>query len=491
MARHSSGQSNFKLSKTLTIILAISLLAGVLIGWWFFSSGSDDTSSQAEGNTEATSATSEQDCVQGDLTLPVGGDPALVDRVVQKFNDTKPLTRDFCVTAEPAGDNDAAATYLFAGSRAEAAAALTDTGAVAATSQDSWSQADSVQAGVAASDDNAINLEGASFPVADQPITAATVALALAGGDEEAATAALAEDSMTTAEQAAQSPAFAALESADLPEGYSFTPIEGAEVPVWAIPVNAQDGITEDQARAGADLAASLSPDSLVDDAALTSLVERAQETADDAATQAAAEEEAAANTGSPSDTLIVLDTSTNMEQPVAGSQESYHTLTSNLLADLARETGGLGNQVALNNYSSPLNPGVTRGWRPNVSFPDQTGGSNAAGAISRFGTGGVPLTRAAAVAGASIGAEHAAASGREVRVVLVTTGSASDYSDDAFLRDIGANAGDKVSLHVVHVGPGEVDRTLAAYAMANGGSAVTAANAREVTDTLRAAFGF
>src|SRR5690625_385650 len=30
---------------------------------------------------------------------------------------------------------------------------------------------------------------------------------------------------------------------------------EDAEVPVWAIPVNAAEGITEDQARAGADFA--------------------------------------------------------------------------------------------------------------------------------------------------------------------------------------------------------------------------------------------
>ena len=490
MARHSSGQSNYALSKSLTVILAISILVGVLIAWWFFTGGSDDSSTQAEGTTEPTSSTSEQECIQGDLTLPIGGDANLVESAVQKFNDTDPVTRDFCVTAEPAGDGEAA-TYLFAGSREEAAAALADIGATPAGPEDTWSQVDAAQAGVAASDHNAISLDGASFPVADQPLTAATVALALAGGDEEAATAALAEDTDTTAEQAAQSPAFATLESAELPEGYDFTPIEDAEVPVWAIPVNAAEGITEDQAHAGADFADSLSLDPTVDDAALTAMVERAQEMSDDAAAKAAAEEEASANTGSPSDTLIVLDTSANMDQPVAGSQENYHTLTSNLLADLARETGGLGNQVALNNYSSPLNPGVTRGWRPNVSFPDQSGGNNAAGAISSFGTGGVPLTRAAAVAAASIGAEHSGASGREVRIVLVTTGSASDYSDEAFLRDIEATAEDKVSLHVVHVGPGEVDRTLAGYAMANGGSAVTAANTQEITDTLRAAFGF
>lgn len=482
MARHSSGQSNFKLSKNLTIALITVLVISALILWWVFSNRSDDSTNQADGSTSPTTSTAE-DCLQGDLTLPVGGDPAAVEAAVAEFNASTTITRDFCVTAEPVSAGTPAAAYLFAGSRAEAAAALSETGAVAAGSQDTWPQVSSVPAGVAVSEGATVDLDGVVFPVASTPTISAAVALALASGDQDAAAAAVAEDAETTSEIAAGAPAFATLESDELPSGYSFESVEGAEIPVWAISTTTNEEITEDQARAAADFASALGTDTPVNDAELISILERAQ--TDNA------EEPAPVVVSQPADTLIVLDTSTNMDKVVDGTQESYHTMTSNILIELAKETGGLGNQVALNNYSSPLNPGVTRGWRPNVSFPDQSGGSNAAGAIARFGTGGVPLTRAAAVSAASIGAEHAAATGREVRVVLVTSGSASDYSDEAFLADIEAAAGDKVSLHVVHVGNGEVDRTLTGFAMANGGSAVTATTAQEVNDTLRAAFGF
>lgn len=481
MARHSSGQNNFRLSKSLTIALITILAVIALILWWVFADRSDDSTTQAGESTETTSSTVEagQDC----LALSLGGDAALVDKVLEKFQDN-PASGDPCVTAEPAGADQAAATYLFAGSREEAAAALAGAGVTAAGAGDTWTQVAAAAAGVATSDEGVAELDSVSFPVADQPTTAAAVALGLAQGDEERAAGALAEDQLTTADSAAQSPAFATLDTTELPAGYEFQAVEGAEVPVWSIPLV---DATEEQAQAGAAFAAAFSG-AETEGAALTSVLERSRVLAEEAEQ---AEEEVVAPVGSPSDTLIVLDTSGNMDQVVPGSQESYHTLSSNLLVDLARETGGLGNQVALNNFSSPLNPGVTRGWRPNVSFPDTSGGNNAAGAIARFGTGGVPLTRAAAVAAASIGAEHSAATGREVRVVLVTTGSVSDYTDESFLRDIEAATGDKVSLQVVHVGSGEVDRTLAAYAMANGGSAVTAANAQELNDALRSAFGF
>lgn len=475
MARHSSGQTNFSLSKSLTIALVAVLAIIALIVVWAVNR-SDDT-------PQAAPAPTEQECVQGDLTLPIGGDAVAVQKAVEKFNASNPMTRDFCVTAESVSGSDPAATYLFAGTRDDAASALAQTPGVASGSPESWPQAGTVAAGVAVTGDAPADLDSVSFPVASNPTIAAAVALALVDGDEEAAAAALAEDADTTVEDATGSPAFATTESTELPDTHTFEAIDGAEIPVWAIATNAGESVSEDQARAGADFVQQISADvetSSTD--AIESVLHQARALQDQVVIP---------DTGQPSDTLILIDTSTNMDRVVDGTQESFHTVTGKTVADLARETGSLGNQVALNNYSSPLNPGITRSWRPNVSFPDESGGENAAGAVVRFGTGGVPLTRSAAVAAAQIGSERAAASGQNVRVVIVTTGTVGNYDNDAFTADLAAAAGDKVSLHVVHVGHEEVDRELSSWAISNGGSAVTAASTPEVNEALRAAFGF
>lgn len=487
MARHYSGQNNYRLSKSLTIALITILAILALIIWWVFSNRSDDTTDLADDTTETTTGGS--GCLQGELSLPIGGDPTLAEAMAQEYNAINPVVRDYCVTAEVAGPGDAAATYIFTGTREDATDALAQTGAVAATSEDTWSPVDTVQAGVAATEGAVTAPEAVAFPVADAPTLAAAVALALAGDEETAATA-LADDLDTTTDAAATAPAFAALESDELPDGYRFTPVDGAELPVWAIAVNAGEGLSEDQARAGAEFASFTADTGEVtgstDTDAYTTVVDRARSIAEQPDPPAVEP-----STGQPSDTLIVQDTSINMDRVVDGTQESYHTVVSRILSDLARETGGLGNQVALNNFSSPINPGVTRGWRPNVSFPDGSNGSNAANAIARFGTGGVPLTRAAAVAAADIAAEHENTSGREVRVVLVTSGSASDYSDEAFLADIRAAGGDNVTFHIVHVGSNPMDQVLADYATSTGGTTVTATTPQGITDSLRAAFGF
>lgn len=485
MARHSSGQNNYRLSTPLIIALGVIVAILAVIAWWVFSNSSDDSDDQAVGTTESTTtaASSEGECIEGELTLPIGGDPTVLQAAVDDYNATNPVTRDHCVTAEAVADGEPAATYLFAGTRDDAAAALARTDAVAASSPDAWQQAGSITAGTASADGASTDLDAVSFPVASAPSLSAIVARALAD-DDEAAAAALADDLETTTADASGAQAFAALESTELPDGYTFDAADGAELPVWAIAVNAGGDITEDQARAGADFITATSSDAQETSVDVTALLERA--TAISEENNAVVVEQ-----GQPSDTLIVLDTSNNMDRVVDGTQESYHTMTSRILADLARDTGGQGNQVALNNYSSPLNPGVTRGWRPNVSFPDGSDGNNAANAIARFGTGGVPLTRAAAVAAASIASEHAGNTGREVRVVLVTSGSASDYNDDAFLADIRAAGGDRVSFHLIHVGSEPVDQVLTNYVTSTGGTAVTATTPQQVDASLRSGFGF
>ncbi|WP_245802231.1 vWA domain-containing protein [Corynebacterium pacaense] len=459
MAKHSSGRRNFALSTplTLALIAAVAIVAVVL---WLLTRP-DSPDSEAEAGSAP--------CIAGDLEVPVGGEDTVVAPAVAEFNAQSHVTRDFCVTATAAAAGDPAATYLFSGTKQEAAAELAKTSRVASGSQESWPQAGTEAAGVASTDGTA-SLDAIRF---DDSSASAAVALALAGGDEQAAAEAIATGP-------ANAQAFATRESAVIPEGYTFAPIDGAQLPVWAIATNAGGTITEDQARAGADFVSALPEATRVADLAqITSVMERVADRSTDVPAAAG-----------PADTLILMDTSANMEEVVGGSEQSYHTVVSTITSGLAREVGARGFQVALNNYSSPLNPGVTRGWRANVSFPDDSAGENAAGAVLRFGTGGVPLTRSATVAAAQIASERAAASGQPVNLVVVSSGSVGDYADDAFLADLTAAAGDRVRVNVVHVGNGEPDAVLSDWATGHGGSVATASTEDELNTRLRAAFG-
>ena len=486
MARHSSGTSNLRLSKSLTIaLIAIVALVVALVVWLF--NRSDDSGSEL-----ATS----QECISGNLSLPVGGDSSAAQKLVSTFNDSSPVSRDFCVEAEAVGGDVPAATYLFAGSRSDAATALAESGAVASSSESSWPQVDSAQAGLAVAegtDASSLTLDQVSLPVATNSGASAAVALALAE-TPEAAAAALNRDADVTATGAADSPAFATVEGAELPEGYTFEAVDGAEVPVWAVATNAGEGISEDQARAASDFSNFSFDASSADNSALENVLTQAEESAssESAAETTEAqpsEEEAEPAAASPSDTIINLDTSSNMDRVVDGTQETYHTVVSRALANLSRETGAQGNQVALNNYSSPLNPGVTKGWRANVSFPDSSGGENAAGAVVRLGTGGVPLTRAAVVAATQI-AKEGSPDGQPMRVVIVTSGSAGEYTDEAFLNDLSAAFADNISLHIVQVGHDPLDSVLSDFATSHNGTSTQATTTEQIDAALREAFG-
>ncbi|WP_053546141.1 hypothetical protein [Corynebacterium deserti] len=458
------------------MIALIAIIVAILV--WALNRTPSNDSSAAESSDSA-------ECIAGDLTLPVGGDSTAAASLIESFNASSPVTRDYCVTAEYVGSDQPAATYVFAGSRSDAASALAETGAVASSSEASWPQVGSAQAGIAVAegtDPASVTLDNVALPVATNSGVAAAVALALAD-DETAAAQALSRHAAVTATGASDAEAFATTEGAELPEGYTFEALDGVSVPVWAISAIAGSDISEDQARAGADFGAFDFDPGAADEEALEQVLTDAQSTETEE-TQAPE----APQVSAPSDTIINLDTSSNMDRVVDGTQESYHTVVSRILSDLARETGSQGNQVALNNYSSPLNPGVTRGWRANVSFPDTSGGENAAGAVVRLGTGGVPLTRAAVVAATQI-AREGSPEGQPMKVVIVTSGSAGEYSDEAFLNDLGAAFADNLSLQVVHVGHDPVDTVLSDFATSHGGSFAQATTTEQLDAALRAAF--
>ena len=113
---------------------------------------------------------------------------------------------------------------------------------------------------------------------------------------------------------------------------------------------------------------------------------------------------------------------------------------------------------MGLWNYSSPISATATVGYRPNVAYGEA---DNVAQAVGLFGTGGVPQTRSAVVAALGNASDQVAESGKDARVVLVTTGTQQDMDDAAFTEAVKNARGEGVSLSVVHLGTGEKDAEL------------------------------
>ncbi|MDN6553046.1 MAG: VWA domain-containing protein, partial [Corynebacterium flavescens] len=148
-------------------------------------------------------------------------------------------------------------------------------------------------------------------------------------------------------------------------------------------------------------------------------------------------------------DTLVLIDTS----EAMAPGFESV----SAALSGTAQTLGTDGKSVALWNYSSPLSPGATVGYRDNLGFGD---GNAVAGTLERFGTGGVPQTRSAVLAALDSASQRSAESGQDTRVLVVTTGTQQDMDDASFRDALASRKGDSVKLSVVTIG-GEKDALL------------------------------
>ncbi len=147
-------------------------------------------------------------------------------------------------------------------------------------------------------------------------------------------------------------------------------------------------------------------------------------------------------------DTLFLVDTS-DSTAPIMPPLSSS-------VADAARALGSKAKQTALWNYSSPLSPGVTKGWRENLGFGDA---EMVAQAVAQFGTGGVSQSRSALASAVDAAAEHSQSSG-QVRVVLVTTGTESDMDTRTFHQQV-AQPRKSVHLSVVHIGRAQPDKAI------------------------------
>ncbi|WJZ17870.1 hypothetical protein CGUA_06500 [Corynebacterium guangdongense] len=442
------------------VVAVVALLA--LLAWWLWPGGSaDDLAGDADG-AQAT------ECIQGDMTLPVAADAAseqAARELVESWAATDPVVRDYCVQPTYVDDVSLAAVYvgITDGPLADAnrGTATADTTPVAA-----------IPVGVAGAPD--ATLESVTFPVADAPGVAQVVASALSG-DRDAVIATLARDRDVTSEQAAAAERFAATEAA---AGAEFSALGVVEA--RAVALTAAGEVSEEQSRAAAvfvdhaeeQYSAPAEGVQPVDQEILTAVRNAPPAEAEPA--PAPAPEEEAPVAAAPVSTLFVVDTSQYMANTMGQLSEAVRGSAEALAA--------AGQGSALWNFSSPLNPGVTQGFRSNLDFgasPEEIGR-----AIGRFGTAGVPQSRSAVVASVNTATARAQETGQPVRVIVVTTGTEADMSDEVFADRFRPN--ESVDLVVVHVGGGPVDPVLAGAA----DRSIEVADLGGLPDALRQASG-
>lgn len=459
MGRHSDGKPNFALSANAiaALVVVIALIAGLI--WWFGfrQPGGDDAAVTADGNTNA-------ECLEGEMSLPVAA-ASDVDgqRLLAAWQDTDPVVRDYCMKPELVDDPAEAAAYIGTWPAYEAAGrSAAGSGGVVA----------SLPVGVAAEegegDVSELTAEEVAYPVADHPAVAAAVAAELTA-DDDAAAELLDRDAQLTLAQAQATGLYAAPQTA-VDENATFT--EVGALAVEAVALAPAGDLSEEQSRAAAEFvdysAEQHSPGGevlAVDENLLAQATgddaQRQEETPSQASTtkestapqSTPAEQPTEAPAGTqPMTTLLLLDTS----ERIAGRFDDARKE----LAGVADGVTQQGDTVAIWNYSSPINPGVQKGWRRNLNFTDDAGA--VADVLRQLGTGGVPQTRSAVVAAAGAAADQARSTGQPVRVLVVTTGTEADIGDDDFRQALSQARSDDVSIDVVHVGDAGADPVLA-----------------------------
>ena len=482
MAKHASGKNNYRLSGELIALLVVLALIAAAVIWWLSTRGDDADSAEAQP----------EDCVAGELVLPVAAsDKGAGQSLVDAYGASSPVVRDYCVKPQLV-DSVADAAVFVAPNTAVTHQSLDSAGRTPAVSdaQPAYSEA----VGVAGKDEikfEDLTADKLRFAVSEESAASALVASQVVGNDNDAVQALTDQRIASASELNADAGEYLATAEDAVPEGLKFTPV-GADAVYTAFPLNQNDKVDENQARAGQDFARFASEHfdgSAKDQPAVSDLVWAAALPAggeaitadekEDSDTQNAADPDKAADeAGSnpaalqPENTLFLLDTSDAMSPYIQPAKDA--------IANTALELGAQGKQVGLWNYSSPLNPGVVVGYRQNITVsPDA---DSVAVAVRRFLTGGVPQTRQAVEAAAGAYGTGDA----KTRIVLVTTGTADAGDDNAFEDAVRGAAGDKVEITVVRVGEGEADQAVEALSA----KAVDAAQADAIEGAVKQASG-
>ena len=465
----------------MALLVVLALIAAAVI-WWLSTRGDDADSAAAQP----------EDCVAGELVLPVAAsDKGAGQSLVDAYGASSPVVRDYCVKPQLV-DSAADAAVFVAPNTAVTHQSLDSAGRTPAVSdaQPAYSEA----VGVAGKDEikfEDLTADKLRFAVSEESAASALVASQVVGNDNDAVQALTDQRIASASDLNADAGEYLATAEDAVPEGLKFTPV-GADAVYTAFPLNQNDKVDENQARAGQDFARFASEHfdgSAKDQPAVSDLVwaaalpaggeaitadEKENGDAQNAADADKAADEAGSNPAAlqPENTLFLLDTSDAMSPYIQPAKDA--------IANAALELGAQGKQVGLWNYSSPLNPGVVVGYRQNITVsPDA---DSVAVAVRRFLTGGVPQTRQAVEAAASAYGTGDA----KTRIVLVTTGTADAGDDNAFENAVRGAAGDKVEITVVRVGEGEADQAVEALSA----KAVDAAQADAIEGAVKQASG-
>lgn len=471
MGRHSSGKHHYALSKGATAFVVLIAILGLLAAYMFSNRGKTGDEHSADGADE-------QSCVAGDLSLPVAASSEKVGRMlIDAYVETHPVVRDYCVRPVYVDQLEDAAVYV-APNTSISHAELDDAGRAAATNEPLTVA--SFHAGLAGSTEvkpETVDLATVDFPTGDQPEASALVAAKLAPSEGEAVAVLTDNRIASTADAQLNSTRLIATAENAVPEGFKFSRVEGADIVYSAIPLTTSDNVTEDQVRAGQAFADTTGKLFTGDGAAklpvigesvwAAALPEGSRIKTGGGGTHKA--EAATTAPASAADTLFVLDTSSGMV--------SYASAAEDGIAQAAEKLADKGHRVGLWNYSSPLTPGVTNGYRQNLAMVVNNG-YEIGTVVSRFLNGGSPQTHEVVLAALAY-AQEVASTDNPVRIVLITSGTtdASTPITDAIKQAETSN----VELSVVHVGGGEQDEELASGAQ----SATVAADAEALPKAI------
>ena len=428
MGRHSDGLTNYKFSTHVYVVIACLVVAVIIIVFWVKAINGDSTTDKSK-------------CLAGDLTVKIAssaGAESLAANVIDQYNAKKPVVRDHCITAEATKSLAEASAYITDESDGVAAQAVTQAQRAPAQAAAEWPIVQVMKVGIASTEHDVSRekLTDVTYPVKDNAMASALVAASLNNNSVDATKQALTKDKSVTVASAVQDgKKFIVVNETSAPANYTFTEIKDVVQPVRVVSLTATDTVAEDAVRAGADLGSSMvNADAGKQATSVTSLAAtQALQQFDTEANSAApaspapapapeAQPQAAASAVTSANTLFLFDTSAAMAQ-ASDDGRTWFQVVSNAIAQAVPMVGAQ-HQVALWNYSSPLNPGVKKGWRENVSFSSSMTNEQIGNTAIGFTTGGVPQTRAATVAAVNYATSYEKEAGQPARVVLVTTGT-------------------------------------------------------------------
>lgn len=466
MGRHSTGLSP---KKKVAPQLILALIATVVVVAVFSTSFYLWNGARSRAADERAVS----DCIQGQLKVPVEVSPDAphsVDDILDGFVKANPVVKDYCIELTRSTPG---ALLITTGNTSTINYDLDQRGMSPA--QTEWTVVAASRVGVGVRRGSEVPASWADVPVDSTAYNGsfslgarlAAVLVRESTNTIDAALGAVADGSMPMMfpeEPTSDTDYILASEDDTQPDGFSFHRVQDTVVPFYSVALNAGGGITEEQARVASAIQGYVlsqvpvqlsagEKQSIVDldsgTALSRALALGGGQQQDGSSADASESSDTGASAPAHQDTLLLLDTSTAMAEFLPAQVEA--------LKKRAAEVVSNGHKVALWNYSSPLNPGVTQGWRNNVAFTDDLSLINAT--LDGFQTGGLSQTRPALINAMQTTADHGGG-----QVYLVTTGSVGFYDDDNFSQMLDAFNDSAVTVAVQHVGPGADDKVLDSF---------------------------